>query len=158
MQRPPTIHKSKNGIRCSHEPFFPVLQHRARFEACRSNGNSPMTTNYIGLPISRVDGPAKVTGRAKYAGEYKLPNLAHGVVVSSAIAKGRITKIITNEALRLDGVIQIFTHENAPPTSPLDESYHDESAPLGSSFRPLYDDRIMFSGQPVALVVAETFE
>jgi len=117
-----------------------------------------MTTNYIGLPISRVDGPAKVTGRAKYAGEYNLPNLAYGVVVSSAIAKGRITKIVTNEALRLDGVIQIFTHENAPPTSPLDESYHDESAPPGSPFRPLHDDRIMFSGQPVALVVAETFE
>src|SRR5262249_10736988 len=117
-----------------------------------------MTTNYIGQPVSRVDGYAKVTGRAKYAGEYNVPKLAYGVVVSSAIAKGRIAKIVKNEALNLDGVIQIFTHENVPPTSPHDESYHDDVAPAGSPFRPLHDDRIMFSGQPVALVVAETFE
>src|SRR5262245_66391668 len=91
-----------------------------------------MTTKYIGKPINRVDGHAKVTGRAKYAGEYNVPNLAYGVVLSSAIAKGRITKIVTNEALSLDGVLQIFTHENAPRTSPLDESYKDESAPPGS--------------------------
>jgi len=117
-----------------------------------------MTTKYIGKPINRVDGHAKVTGRAKYAGEYNVPNLAYGVVLSSAIAKGRITKIVTNEALSLDGVLQIFTHENAPRTSPLDESYKDEDAPPGSPFRPLHDGRIMFSGQPVALVLAETFE
>src|SRR5262245_43281047 len=117
-----------------------------------------MTTNYIGHPISRVDGHAKVTGRAKYAGEYNVPNLAYGFVISSTIAKGRITKIVTNEALHLDGVLQVLTHENALPTSPLDESYQDDCAPPGSPFRPLHDDRIIFSGQPVALVVAETFE
>jgi xanthine dehydrogenase YagR molybdenum-binding subunit len=117
-----------------------------------------MTTNYIGQPIDRVDGNAKVTGRAKYAAEYNVPNLAYGVVVSGVIAKGRITKIVTNEALHLDGVIQVFTHENAPAASPLDKSYQDDVAPPGSPFRPLRDDRIMFSGQSVALVVAETFE
>jgi xanthine dehydrogenase YagR molybdenum-binding subunit len=113
-----------------------------------------MTTNYIGQPISRVDGRAKVTGQAKYAGEYHVPNLAYGVVVSSAIAKGRITKIDTSEALSLDGVLQVFTHENAPRTASDDRSYQDEVAPPGSPFRPLQDDKIMFSGQPVALVVA----
>lgn len=117
-----------------------------------------MTTNYIGQPISRVDGRAKVTGEAKYAAEYNVPDLAYGVVVSSAIAKGRIKKIDTSEALSLDGVLQVFTHENAPRTSPRDESYHDETSPPGSPFHPFKDDRIMFSGQPVALVVAETFE
>jgi xanthine dehydrogenase YagR molybdenum-binding subunit len=117
-----------------------------------------MTTNYIGQPISRVDGRAKVTGQAKYAGEYHVPNLAYGVVVSSAIAKGRITKIDTSEALSLDGVLQVFTHENARRTAADDESYQDDVAPPGSPFRPLQDDKIRFSGQPVALVVAETFE
>jgi xanthine dehydrogenase YagR molybdenum-binding subunit len=57
------------------------------------------TTAYIGQPISRIDGRVKVTGQAKYAGEYNVPNLAYGVVVSSAIAKGRIKKIDTREAL-----------------------------------------------------------
>jgi xanthine dehydrogenase YagR molybdenum-binding subunit len=117
-----------------------------------------MTTNYIGQPISRVDGRAKVTGQAKYAGEYHVPNLAFGVVVSSTIAKGRITKIDTSEALSLDGVLQVFTHENAPRTASDHRSYQDDVAPPGSPFRPIQDEKILFSGQPVALVVAETFE
>ena len=117
-----------------------------------------MTTNYIGQPLSRVDGRAKVTGQAKYAAEYNVPGLAYGVVVSSVIAKGRITKIDASKALRFGGVLQVFTHENAPHTASDDQSYKDEVAPPGSPFRPLRDDRIMFSGQPVALVVAETFE
>ena len=55
--------------------------------------------SYIGQPQSRVDGPAKVTGRAKYAADVNVPGLAYGVVVSSAIAKGRITRIDTSRAL-----------------------------------------------------------
>ncbi|MBL8585699.1 MAG: hypothetical protein JNM23_03110, partial [Bradyrhizobiaceae bacterium] len=57
-------------------------------------------TSYIGTPISRVDGRAKVTGAAKYAAEYNVPGLAHGSVVTSRIAKGRVTRIDTSEALR----------------------------------------------------------
>jgi xanthine dehydrogenase YagR molybdenum-binding subunit len=117
-----------------------------------------MTTNYIGQPISRVDGRAKVTGQAKYAGEYNVPNLAYGVVVSSTIAKGKITKIDASEALGLEGVLQVFTHENVPHLKATDEDFHDEVAPPGSPFRPLQDDSIRFNGQPVALVVAQTFE
>ncbi len=65
-----------------------------------------MTTSYIGLPISRVDGRAKVTGAAKYAAEYNVPNLAYGCVVSSAIARGRIKKIHADAVLRLEGVLR----------------------------------------------------
>src|SRR5438445_1724136 len=117
-----------------------------------------MTTNYIGQPISRVDGRAKVTGQAKYAGEYNVPNLAFGVVVSSAIAKGRIANIDASKALSVKGVLQVFTHENAPPTAKSDQSYWDEVAVPGSPFRPFKDHNVLFSGQPIALVVAESFE
>src|SRR5262245_26514542 len=117
-----------------------------------------MTTNYIGQPISRVDGRAKVTGAAKYAAEYNVPNLAYGCVVSSAIAKGKIKSIDAGEALRLEGVLQVFTHENSPSLAQFDQSYTDDVAPPGSPFRPLHDDSIKFSAQPVALVVAESFE
>jgi xanthine dehydrogenase YagR molybdenum-binding subunit len=115
-------------------------------------------TDYIGRPTSRVDGRAKVTGAAKYAAEYDVPNLAYGYVVSSAVAKGKITKIDAGAALALPGVLQVFTHENAPSLAWLDRSYQDEVAVPGSPFRPLYDAEIKFSGQPVALVVAEEFE
>jgi xanthine dehydrogenase YagR molybdenum-binding subunit len=108
--------------------------------------------------MSRVDGRAKVTGTAKYAAEYTAPGLAHGFVVSSAIAKGRIRRIHTADALAVDGVIDVFTHEHRPKLASSHEKYTDEVAPSGSPFRPLYDDKILFSGQPVAMVVAEEFE
>src|SRR5712675_1427322 len=117
-----------------------------------------MTTAHVGQPISRVDGRAKVTGQAKYAGEHQAPNLAYGVVVSTGIAKGKIARIDAAKALALPGVLAVFTHENAPRLARSDRSYQDEVAPPGSPFRPLYDDQIRWSGQPVALVVAESFE
>jgi xanthine dehydrogenase YagR molybdenum-binding subunit len=110
---------------------------------------------YIGAPTSRIDGRAKVTGEAKYAAEFSAPGLVHGSVVTSSIAKGRIVRIDASDALRVVGVIDVLSHENRPPIASTDSAYKDEWAPNGSPFRPLYDDRIMFSGQPIALVVAE---
>jgi xanthine dehydrogenase YagR molybdenum-binding subunit len=117
-----------------------------------------LTTAHIGKPISRVDGRAKVTGRAKYAAEYNVPGLVYGHVVSGAVAKGKITRIDASEALALPGVLQVFTHENTPRLAWLDRSWRDELAPPGSPFRPLQDDAIRYSAQPVALVVADAFE
>ena len=113
---------------------------------------------YIGTSTPRVDGFAKVTGAAKYAAEFNVPGLAYGSVVTSIIAKGRIVRIDPSAALRVKGVLDVLTHENRPPIAGNDEAYKDETAPTGSPFRPLYDSRIMFSGQPIALVVAETSE
>jgi xanthine dehydrogenase YagR molybdenum-binding subunit len=113
---------------------------------------------YIGTATSRVDGVAKVTGAAKYAAEFNVPGLAHGSVVGATIAKGRIARIDADAALRVEGVIAVLTHENRPPMADADADWKDEVAPEGSPFRPLYDDRIMFNGQPIALAVAETPE
>jgi xanthine dehydrogenase YagR molybdenum-binding subunit len=114
---------------------------------------------YIGTPTSRVDGHAKVTGAAKYAGEFSAPDLAYGSVVESTIAKGRIVGIDLSAAMSVEGVIAVLTHKNRPPMAGTDRAYRDETAPEGGSpFRPLYDDKIKFSGQPIALVLAEDFE
>jgi xanthine dehydrogenase YagR molybdenum-binding subunit len=115
-------------------------------------------TAYIGTATSRVDGRAKVTGAAKYAGEFDTPDLAHASVVASTIAKGRIARIDTSEALSVEGVIDVLTPQNRPRMASADSAYKDDTAPEGSPFRPLYDDKIWFSGQPVALVVAEEWE
>lgn len=116
------------------------------------------TTDYIGQPQNRVDGRAKVTGAARYAAEYQVLDLTYGYVISSAIAKGKILGIDASAALALPGVLQVFTHENTPSFAWFDRSYRDDVAPPGSPFRPLYDEKILYSGQPIALVVAETFE
>src|SRR5687768_14148902 len=116
---------------------------------------------YIGKEMSRVDGAAKVTGKAKYAAEFQVPNVAYGFIVLGTVAKGRIRTIDTRDAERAAGVIKVLTHLNAPRLGP---KLSTEDAPpraqpeQDKSFRALQSDRIYFNAQPVALVVAETYE
>lgn len=112
----------------------------------------------IGMEAARVDGRAKVTGQARYAAEEPAQDLLYGVVVSGAIPRGRIAAIRTEAALAVGGVVDVITHLNRPRIRSFDIFYKDMTAPGGSPFRPLYDDKIHYSGQPVALVVAESFE
>ncbi|RZA36265.1 MAG: xanthine dehydrogenase family protein molybdopterin-binding subunit, partial [Lysobacteraceae bacterium] len=111
-----------------------------------------------GMAVSRVDGHAKVTGQAQYAAEHEAEGLRYGVVVSGTIARGRITAIETGAALAVPGVVEVLTHLNRPKVRSWDLAYKDMTAPAGSPFRPLFSDRIFYSGQPVALVVADSFE
>lgn len=113
---------------------------------------------YVGTATSRVDGRAKVTGTAKYAGEFTVEGLLHGFVVEATIPRGRIARLDTGEALKVDGVLDVLTHANRPRLADKDEAWKDEVAPDGSPFRPLYDDAIKFNGQPIALVVARDWE
>lgn len=109
-------------------------------------------TRYIGKEMSRVDGVAKVTGRAKYAAEFRAPNLAYGFIVLGTAAKGTIKSIDTREAESAPGVVRVFTHLNTPKLGSKASQEQDKS------FRALQSDRIHFNAQPVALVVAETYE
>jgi len=117
-----------------------------------------MTEPRIGAPISRVDGIGKVTGEAKYAADHGVPGLAHGHVVSSQIARGKILRIDVTAALALPGVLRVFTHENALRLVSPPRGESEEVAPGGSAFWPLRSARVLYSGQPLALVVAETPE
>jgi len=112
-------------------------------------------TTYIGTATSRIDGCAKVTGAAKYAGEFNTAGLVHASLVTSTIAKGRIARIDASAALSVEGVIDVLTHQHRPAMASEDSAYKDDLAPEGAPFRPLFDDRVLFDGQPVALVVAE---
>jgi len=116
------------------------------------------TAARLGTPVSRVDGPVKVQGQARYAAEHPVENLLFAVVVSGTIAKGRITRIDDSAARALPGVVAVLTHERRPKMRSWDLSHKDMIAPGGSPFKPLLDDKIHYSGQPVAVVVAETFE
>ena len=71
-------------------------------------------TAYIGQPVSRVDGRQKVTGGATYAAEFDQPGQAHGVIVRSTVANGRIASIDSAAAERAPGVVAVLTHRNAP--------------------------------------------
>jgi xanthine dehydrogenase YagR molybdenum-binding subunit len=96
---------------------------------------------YIGTPTSRVDGRVKVTGAAKYAGEFTADGLVHGFVVEATISSGRTTRLDASEALKVTGVLDVLTHEHRPPLADKDDAWKDEVAPEeGSPFRPLYDE------------------
>ncbi|WP_217477710.1 xanthine dehydrogenase family protein molybdopterin-binding subunit [Stutzerimonas stutzeri] len=115
-------------------------------------------TSPFGQPLDRVDGPLKVTGQARYAAEFDMPGLLYGSVVNSSIARGRILSIDASAAEAVPGVTLVLTHQNRPPVASYDKPYEDADAADGSPFRPLYNDRILYSGQPIALVVAENLE
>jgi xanthine dehydrogenase YagR molybdenum-binding subunit len=113
---------------------------------------------YIGKEMGRVDGVAKVTGRAKYAAEFAVPNLAYGFIVLGSVAKGTIKTIDTQEAERATGVVRVFTHLNTPKLATKQVPPEGAQEKRDKSFRALQSDRIFFNAQPVALVVAETYE
>ncbi|RYG28067.1 MAG: xanthine dehydrogenase family protein molybdopterin-binding subunit, partial [Chitinophagaceae bacterium] len=112
----------------------------------------------VGQPLSRLEGKQKVTGAAKYAAEYQVPDLLHGYVVSSPVTKGKIIKINTVAAMAIPGVVEVLSHENRPKLAWFDLQYTDMDAPPGTVFKPLYDENILYNGQPIALVVAHDFE
>ena len=74
---------------------------------------SATQTGAVGTPLSRVDGRLKVTGAARYAAETLLADVAHGALVLSTVASGRITEIDTSAAEHLAGVLAVLTHRNA---------------------------------------------
>jgi xanthine dehydrogenase YagR molybdenum-binding subunit len=109
----------------------------------------------IGPPRDRVDGPLKVTGGARYSAEFAVPNVAHAALVQSTVANGRITAIDTAAAEAAPGVLGVLTHHNTPRVQPI------VAFPAGfgaQSLFPLQDDVVYYSGQDVAVVVADTLE
>lgn len=117
-----------------------------------------MTTTGIGKPLDRVDGAGKVTGTARYPAEFERPGLLHGHAYTARIARGTITRIDVSRALAVAGVVDVLTHEHRPHVAWFDLMHKDMVAPPGDPFRALYDANIHYSGQPIALVVAETPE
>src|SRR3546814_14944274 len=116
-----------------------------------------MSTNaIIGQPLSRVDGPDKVTGGARYSAEFQIPRLAHAAIVQSTIARGQIRRIDAAAAVAAPGVLLVLSHENAPRlpyNEPKQRAQVDPKS--GDQLRVFQDTRIHFNGQPIAVVVAE---
>src|SRR5467141_1224169 len=116
--------------------------------------NSPVGTNaldaqgIVGKPLDRVDGRLKVTGGARYAYEIQ-QNALYGFVVEASIGKGKIKSIDTRAAEKAPGIVLVLTHRNAPAQG---TGNHREAHPV------LTGPEVTRYGQPVAFVVAESFE
>jgi xanthine dehydrogenase YagR molybdenum-binding subunit len=115
------------------------------------------TVAIVGQPLDRLDGAAKVTGQAKYTYEHQTrPRAAYGFIVEAAIARGRILALDMTHAERAPGVRLVMTHLNAPKQATFGPP---AAANRNARARPvLVDAEILYFGQPIALVVADSFE
>ena len=113
---------------------------------------------HVGQPISRLDGPLKVKGAARFAGEISMPGMTYAALVFSTIAKGRITAIDTAAAEAAPGVVLVMTHLNAPRLKPPPLFMTAPKAASGDDVPVMQDDRVYWNGQAIALVLAETQE
>ncbi|WP_033413915.1 xanthine dehydrogenase family protein molybdopterin-binding subunit [Actinomycetospora chiangmaiensis] len=102
----------------------------------------------MGTPRRRTEGPAKVTGTARYAAEYAVARPLHLHPILATVPRGRVTAIHTTAAEALDGVVAVLTTRDA-------EALADTA---DREFAVLQDDEIGFRGQYVAAVLADTSE
>jgi xanthine dehydrogenase YagR molybdenum-binding subunit len=109
-------------------------------------------TALLGTPLPRQDGPAKVTGAARYAADHFAKDMLYGVVVGAPAPAGRLRALDAAGALEIPGVMHVLTHEEMPKLGA-------PPAPPASSVRvPLQDAEIRHEGEPLAIVLAETLE
>ena len=124
--------------------------------------DAPFEPSSVGQALPRVDGRLKVTGAARFTAEHRPDGLVHGVVIGSAIARGRIASVDAGEAEALPGVVAVITPANAPKLKSLPDKVQgiqlSGEGGLIEMLLPMQDDRIHYAGQAVVLVVAESFE
>lgn len=108
----------------------------------------------------RVDGADKVTGRALYTADHKVPNVAYGIFYSSSIALGSIKEFDASKALALPGVLDVLYYKNLPEVPGYNPSAYPKERGVSGwwGLKVLSDDKIRFHGQPIALIVAESLD
>ncbi|TPM11387.1 xanthine dehydrogenase family protein molybdopterin-binding subunit [Mesorhizobium sp. B2-3-11] len=117
------------------------------------NQAAPVPKENQGQPVVRIDGRLKVTGQASYPADIATANVAYGALATSSIARGKVSKLHTDDARAVPGVLDIITYGD------MDETDTPKFGNTGaSSIAPLHDKTIFHDGQIIALVVAETFE
>jgi xanthine dehydrogenase YagR molybdenum-binding subunit len=107
--------------------------------------------------MSRIDGRLKVTGAARYSAEFTPAGMVYGVLVASTITRGTIKSVDAKAAERAPGVIKVITHLNTPKVAGYQVN-PDKPEQSKGPYKLFFNNKILFNGQPVAVVVADTFE
>jgi xanthine dehydrogenase YagR molybdenum-binding subunit len=114
--------------------------------------NTPIT----GQGMNRVDGRLKVTGRATYAAEFTVNGLVHGVLLTSTVPSASIARMDTQAAERAPGVLAVMTPFNAPRLP--EGGKAAVKPPAGRVLSLLQDTSVVYNGQPIGVVIADTLE
>lgn len=126
-----------------------MTAHLKQDEPDTENFLDMMKQGVLGKPVSRIEGLAKVTGTAPYAAEYPVENSAEGVIVTATIVRGEVVSIDKTSALEMPGVLAVIYDERL--TTRAAQGTANEAPQQGPK-------EVFFWGQPIAVVVAETFE
>ncbi|MBR0554633.1 xanthine dehydrogenase family protein molybdopterin-binding subunit [Ciceribacter sp. L1K23] len=108
-----------------------------------------MAQGALGLPLDRPEGPLKVSGAAPYAGEWQDPDLCHGVLVRAPATKGRLTGLEAAAVEAMPGILAVISDKRM---------LRNPAQGMANEAPVQGPEEIAYFGQPVALVVAETFE
>jgi carbon-monoxide dehydrogenase large subunit len=116
--------------------------------------NTPRPGSILGTRVLRTEDPGLLTGSRKYLADLDLPHKLHAVFVRSDVAHGVIDEIHIEDAIGMPGVVEILT------AAELGVAPHHGFAPVHPDFvrPPLADGKVRFVGEPIAVVLAETFE
>src|ERR1700731_745349 len=109
----------------------------------------------VGHPPPRRDGFLKVTGQARYAADNHPPGMLYAVLAVSSIARGRVTFLDVEAAKAHPGVVGVITPANRPA---LAQDPDEKTNPFTFRLDLLQSDKVRYANQPIAVVVAETFE
>lgn len=112
----------------------------------------------IGTSVSRLDGPPKVRGVARFAAEVPLENMVYAALVYGTIPSGRIATLDTKAAEAAPGVVLVMTYRNAPRLNNPALFGSTPTAAAASDLPIMQDDRLHWNGQPIAVVLAESQE
>lgn len=140
---------TKNAVELAPESWLP---------GGKPDPLSERTGGQIGTPISRLDGPLKVKGAARFAAEFPMEVMVYVALAFSAIPKERIVELDTSAAEGALGVLLVMTHKNAPSMKPTPVFLTAEKAAGGDDLPIMQDDRVHRNGQPIAVVLGETQE
>lgn len=111
------------------------------------------TRTLIGRPTVRIDGRAKVTGRALYASDEVVANPVYAFLLTSFIARGRVKGFDLDEARAVPGLLDILTHQNVGR-----EAKPPKMASGGATTTSMENDQVWHDGQIIGVVLADTYE
>ncbi len=113
---------------------------------------------HVGAPVTRIDGPLKVSGKAPFAAEFPIEDMLFAAVAYSTIAKGRMTSLDTSSAETAPGVLLVMSFKNAPKLKPTPIFNSSPKAAGPSDLPIMQDDCTHWNGEAIAVVLAETQE
>ncbi|MGX7895903.1 xanthine dehydrogenase family protein molybdopterin-binding subunit [Tsuneonella sp. HG222] len=126
-----------------------MTMHRKQDEADERNVLDHTSQGVIGQPLDRAEGMLKVTGTAPYAAEYPIEGCIEGVLVTAPVVKGKVEAIDAESVMGMPGVIAVLSDKRMTGRAAQGTAGEAPQQPA---------QEISYWGQPVALVVAETFE